>query len=325
MPERENPVFILFGPTASGKTSVLERLFTGAAAFCPAEVISADCAQVYRGLDIGTAKPPPALRAALPHHLIDICEIREQFNAGDFVRRAETAARAIQERGKLAVISGGTGFYLNNFIYGLPAAPPASAEARTRLKAELAERGADALYAELAACDRTSAARIHTNDHYRLLRALEVFRVSGKPLSSFQSFSASRLEARKNTLVVTLEWPREELYRRITRRAEEMFQAGLAAEARALFERGLCPDLPAGRSIGYREFFAEEEGGWRFLEDEAGVKALVARRSRQYAKRQLCYAARLPDAVTVRLDEGKGAFSRAQDLIKAELSRFLEG
>jgi tRNA dimethylallyltransferase len=323
MPERENPVFILFGPTASGKTALLEQLFTGAEAFCPAEVISADCAQVYRGLDIGTAKPPPALRAALPHHLIDICGMEEQFNAGDFVRRAVQAAQAIQDAGKLAVISGGTGFYLNNFIYGLPAAPPSSAEARDALKAELRERGADALYAELAQCDRESAARIHANDHYRLLRALEVFRVSGKPLSSFQSFSVSPRGARKNTLIVTLEWPREELNRRITRRAEEMFQAGLAAEARALFERGLCPDLPAGRSIGYREFFAEGDGGWRFLEDEAGVKALIAERSRRYAKRQICYAARLPDAVTVRLDAGAKAFSRAESALKAELSRFL--
>ena len=325
MPERENPVFILFGPTASGKTGLLQQLFTGSEAFCPAEVISADCAQVYRGLNIGTAKPSPALRAELPHHLIDIYAPQQQFNAGDFVRLAADAAQKIAGRGKLAVISGGTGFYINHFLYGPSSAPPACAPVRAQLQAALAERGAGALHTELAACDRQSAARIHPNDHYRLLRALEVFYVSGKPLSSFESFSVSPLEARKNTLLVVLEWPRDELYRRINRRCNEMFAAGLPGEARALFDQGLSPDLPAGRSIGYREFFAEGEAGWRFLEDEEGVKALVAQHSRQYAKRQSAYAARLPNALTVRLDRGAAAFATAAGTIKTALSRFLEG
>ena len=179
------PVLVLFGPTASGKTNVLLRLFKGGLDRHEAEVVSADSMQVYRGMDIGTAKPSAQEREQLPHHLIDIRSPNEPFNAGDFVRLANEAIAGIAQRGAFPVVCGGTGFYLKNLIMGLPESPPADAAIRAALKSELHEKGAAALMEELAQGDPVSAERIHLNDVYRLLRALEVLRLSGRPLSSF--------------------------------------------------------------------------------------------------------------------------------------------
>jgi len=189
------PVLVLFGPTASGKTALLGRLFgkqscsendEGSTAL-KAEIISADSMQVYRGMDIGTAKPSGEDRKRIPHHLIDIRNPSEQFNAGDFVRLAEEACLAASGRGALPVVSGGTAFYLKNLVLGLSEAPPSDRGIRLLLKEELVKRGAASLMEELAASDPVSAGRIHINDEYRLLRALEVFRLTGRPLSSFAS------------------------------------------------------------------------------------------------------------------------------------------
>jgi tRNA dimethylallyltransferase len=258
--------------------------------------------QVYRGMDIGTAKPSPAFCAKLPHHLINIRNPDEAFTVGDFTRLADEACAAIAARGALPVVSGGTGFYLKNFILGMSEAPPSNPALRLELKQELAEKGAEVLMAELAGRDPVSAARIHLNDTYRLLRALEVCRQSGLPLSSFAVHPAP-LSARPcyRFLIVELYWPREELYRRIDRRCEAMFRAGLADEAAALYHKGYTPDDPGLRAIGYREFFIrDDEGRWRFSSDTEGVKALVARNSRRYAKRQLTFFSSIPGLI--RLD-----------------------
>ena len=164
------PVFILFGPTASGKTALLFDLFTGAAAPAEAEVICADSMQVYRGMDIGTAKPTPDERARLPHHLLDIARLDRPFNAGGFVRLADECCAAVYGKNKLPVAAGGSGFYLKNFIAGLPETPPGDEGVRRALKAEHAASGLSPLYAELAAADPVSAARIHRNDAYRIIR-----------------------------------------------------------------------------------------------------------------------------------------------------------
>jgi tRNA dimethylallyltransferase len=318
-------VLLLCGPTASGKTAVLEGLFAGGRALCPAEVVSADSMQVYRGMDIGTAKPGAELLAALPHHLIDIRSPGEQFNAGDFVRLAGNAVADIAARGKLPVISGGTGFYLNCFVRGLPPAPPSDPEIRRVLKEELRERGRDALYEELAGTDPVSAGRIHRNDEYRLLRALEVRRLSGRPLSDFKAPGPG--EAREpgfarqdyRFLMIGLSRPREEVYRRIDERCAAMFRAGLPAEVRGLFEAGFGPEAPGMKAIGYREFFAVSgDGAPRFIEDTALVEVLVARNSRRYAKRQLTYFASLPDLI--RADAGPDAAGELRPLIRAFLS-----
>ncbi|MDR3166851.1 MAG: tRNA (adenosine(37)-N6)-dimethylallyltransferase MiaA [Treponema sp.] len=294
------PVCILLGPTASGKTELVERLFLPGNFPCPVEIVSADSMQVYRGMDIGTAKPEGELRARIPHHLIDIRNPDEQFNAGDFVRLADEACAAIADRGALPVLSGGTGFYIKNFILGQSDAPPSSPRIREALREELLHRGSPALMEELAACDPPSAARIHPNDTYRLLRALEVFRSSGRPLSSFPLPAPEVLRSGYRFLILGLTRPREELYRRIDRRCAAMFRRGLPEEVQRLFETGYGPGDPGLAAIGYKEFFVESSPGEYTLSgDLPGVEVLVARNSRHYAKRQLTFFASLPELIRI--------------------------
>lgn len=297
------PGLVLFGPTGSGKTELLELVF--AAQKGKAEIISADSMQVYRGMDIGTAKPSPALRAALPHHLIDIRSPDEQFTVGDFVHLADPQAREIAGRGALPVISGGTGFYLKHFVLGLPETPPSDPEIRRNLKEELVLRGADALMTELRSRDPESAERIHINDEYRLLRALEVCRFSGRPLSSFSAVGAASAERPSyRLLLIGLAREREELYRRIDERCARMFRDGLPGEVRNLFESGYTPNNPGLQAIGYREFFEETAlGEYRLNPDIAAVQSLVARNSRRYAKRQITFFASIPGVVWISADE----------------------
>jgi tRNA dimethylallyltransferase len=278
--------------------------------------------QVYRGMDIGTAKPSPEERHRIPHHLIDIRDPGEQFNAGEFVRLADECCGQIAGRGALPVVSGGTGFYLKNFILGLSEAPPSDRGIRAALREELRSRGPGALMEELSQVDPTSAARIHLNDEYRLLRALEVFRLSGRPLSSFKSGPSGTVEeepgrgGRYRFLIVGLRRGRQELYRRIDERCARMFRAGLAAEVRGLVEQGYGPGDPGLRAIGYREFFIqtgeEIEGAaasprpFRLATDLAAVEALAAQNSRRYAKRQITYFASIPQVRWIDLGDRGG-------------------
>jgi tRNA dimethylallyltransferase len=248
-------------------------------------------------MDIGAAKPSGAVLAALPHHLIDIRNPDEQFNVGDFVRLADQACAAISARGGLPVISGGAGFYLRNFVLGLPEAPPSDPLIRKALETELRDRGPQALMEELAACDPVSAGRIHPNDTYRLRRALEVFRASGRPLSSFAATGAAPGKRPPYRFhILGLERPREDMCRRINERCALMFRRGLPDEVRRLHEAGYGPGDPGMRAIGYREFFVETAPGqWRIDDDTERVQELVARNSRRYAKRQITFFASIPD------------------------------
>ena len=330
MPEKPVPVLVLFGPTASAKTDILTNLFCYKTEYT-AEIVSADSMQVYCGLDIGTAKPSVALRAALPHHLVDIISPGEQFNAGEFARRADAACDDIHRRGLLPVVSGGAGFYLKNFIQGLPASPPPDALVRERRDAELRAGGRERLLAELREADPESAARIHRNDGYRLLRALEVLRLTGRALSACTVNADSRRE-KYRFLLAGLEWERETLYRRINRRCSQMFDAGLADEVRGLFDRGYTPKDPGLKAIGYKEFFVGgDDGAWRLSGDLAGVQDLVARHSRQYAKRQITWFRKVPGVTWIKLHEetgtdgeGEGAAISAAACIERELAVFLE-
>ena len=290
-------VLVLFGPTASGKTDLLLRLF-GHGAAQRAEVVSADSMQVYRGMDIGTAKPSPEERLLLPHHLIDIRNPDEQFTAGDFVRLAREAINDIAGRGCIPIVAGGTGFYLRNLVLGLPEAPPSDQAIRDALKLELREKGAAALMEELARFDPVSAGKIHLNDEYRLLRALEVQRLCGRPLSSF-NVSGGTGASGYDFRIIGLYRPREELYRRINERCAAMFAKGLPEEVQKLYDAGYTPRDPGLRAIGYREFFVEDppaSGVFRLSQDIAGVQALVAMNSRRYAKRQITFFSSLPGA-----------------------------
>jgi tRNA dimethylallyltransferase len=242
--------------------------------------------QVYRGMDIGTAKPQADLLARLPHHLINIRNPDEQFNAGDFVRLADEACEDIARRGGLPVVSGGTGFYLRNFVLGLPETPPSDPLIRDSVQEEFRSRGAGALMEELAACDPVSAARIHSNDTYRIQRALEVFRTSGRPLSSYLQPGTAAARVQYRFLILGLERNREEVYRRINERCALMFRRGLPEEVRRLHEAGYGPGDPGMKAIGYQEFFISADLGT--------VQTLVARNSRRYAKRQITFFASIP-------------------------------
>jgi tRNA dimethylallyltransferase len=301
-------VLVLFGPTASGKTDLLMRLFGSGCAqragSQKAEVVSADSMQVYRGMDIGTAKPSSEERLQLPHHLIDIRNPDEQFTAGDFVLLARKAIDDIVKRGCIPIVAGGTGFYLKNLVLGMPEAPPSDQAIRDALKAELQEKGAAALMEELARFDPVSAGKIHLNDEYRLLRALEVQRLCGRPLSSFNSVGA--VAPGYDFRIIGLYRPREELYRRINERCAAMFDRGLPEEVQKLYEAGYTPRDPGLRAIGYREFFVEDppaSGVFRLSRDIAGVRDLVAMNCRRYAKRQITFFSSLPGAKWVNPNE----------------------
>jgi tRNA dimethylallyltransferase len=265
--------------------------------------------QVYRGLDIGTAKPSQSEQNILPHHLIDIRDPDEQFTAGDFVRLARAAISQITNRGALPVVAGGTGFYISSLVNGLPEAPPADGSIRAALKAELAEKGADALHTELAAVDPQSAGRIHVNDTYRLLRALEVFRLTGSPLSAFKAQDADdRGKEQFDFTSVYLAMERETLYRRIEARARSMFQAGLAAEVAALAARGLTPDASGLHAIGYREFFEKNDAGrWVLRKNEQAIFDDIVKNSRHYAKRQETWFRKVPALRRLETRQGKTA------------------
>ena len=283
----DNPrqkVILLFGPTAVGKTDILAGLFgvTG-------EVISADSMQAYRGLDVGTAKPDRTHRSTIVHHLIDIRDPDEQYNAGEFVTAADEIVQDITSRNKIAIISGGTPFYLRNFIYGLPGAPRADPVVRAQIAAEMSNRGVAAAYEQLALIDPGAAERISPRDAYRIGRALEVYRTTGKKLSSFKVSHTQRKNF--DMLLIGLDRPREEPNRRIELRVEMMFEQGLVSEIATLMLAGYGDDAPAMQGIGYREFFRMRRGGCITLD---AVREDIIRNTRKYSKRQRTFFKRFP-------------------------------
>lgn len=284
---RADGALVLIGATASGKTALLERLFGPEGRFAgAAEVISADSMQAYRGMDIGTAKPEAALRAALPHHLIDIRNPDEQFTAGDFVRLASEARDDIAARGLLPVVAGGTGFYLRNLLLGMPSAPAADPAMREAVALDLERLGAAALRAELERGDPVSAARIHRNDVYRLTRALEILRATGQPLAAFLPGGG---EGSGPRLVVHYLRPKAEIAERARARVEAMFSAGLAAEVARLRDAGFRKDNPGMKAIGYSEFFELEASGLAGAALLGALKERVTTDTVKYAKRQETY------------------------------------
>ncbi|MGA2546870.1 MAG: tRNA (adenosine(37)-N6)-dimethylallyltransferase MiaA [Rectinemataceae bacterium] len=312
----EKPVVVLVGPTASGKTALLDSVFGSAtrrAAFDlpEAEVISADSMQVYRAMDIGTAKPDVALRERIPHRLVDILEIGEQYTVGDFVRLADEACSEIAGGGKLPVVSGGTGFYVRNFLCGLPTAPAVDPGMRVRVARDLAERGAASLRAELAAVDPESAARIHGNDIYRLTRALEIIRSTGRPMADFASGTGPRSGHRFLTL--GLAPSPGDLARRIDARVDAMMAAGLADEVAALRAAGHGSGEPGMRAIGYREFFELEAEG------PAAIAERIKLDTRRYAKRQMTFFRGLPGIEWISSDP-KDFASRVSAIVHAAAS-----
>lgn len=280
------PVILLFGPTAVGKTAVIEDLCSTGY-----EIVNADSQQVYRYLNIGTAKPSPALLDRIPHHLVDFLNPSKQFSVGCFVKEADRAIVNIHRRGNIPVVSGGTAYYFYHFIYGIPPAPQADEQVRKQLLQRLELEGRDALWGELEQVDPESAERLHPNDTQRLLRALEVYHSAGFPLSSFHLQSVPREKYR--FLTIGLNRPRVELYRRINERVERMWEFGLPEEFRLLKEMGFGEGDPGMQGIGYREFFLLDYTDKYTL---TGLKEEIKKNSRRYAKRQITFFKRIPDA-----------------------------
>ena len=272
------------GPTASGKTDVAIELCRR----FPFEVISVDSALVYRGMDIGTAKPDAATLRATPHRLIDIRDPEDSYSAGDFVRDSRQAMEAIFESGRTPLLVGGTMMYFRSLTAGMADLPPADAEVRAALDAEAAERGWPALHEELRQVDPLAAERINPNDSQRIQRALEVYRLSGRPLSAWQASEtdgAASEEIAFEKLALQVE-PRSLLHERIALRLERMLDAGFLDEVRQLMQRpGLDAGSPAMRAVGYRQFWAHLAGECTF--EEARAMALAA--TRQLAKRQITW------------------------------------
>ena len=281
----------LAGPTASGKTAVALRL----AEVLPLEIISVDSALVYRGMDIGTAKPTPAERAQVPHHLIDLIDPAEAYSAAQFVRDAQRLIAEIHHRGRLPLLVGGTMLYFKALIDGIDALPGADATLRAALDAEAAARGWPALHADLAVVDPATAARLAPNDSQRIQRALEVFRLTGQPLSSFHHRDAQPAaeapDAVEAPLLISLEPERRAwLHHRIGERFDAMLAQGLLDEVRGLRQRGdLHPGLPSMRCVGYRQAWEALDAGLDGSALAADVRERGLAATRQLAKRQLTW------------------------------------
>jgi len=283
-------VVALAGPTASGKTAAALVL----ARELDAEIISVDSALVYRGMDIGTAKPTPQERAAVPHHLIDIRDPREAYSAAEFAADTRALIGELHARGKSALLAGGTMLYFKALFEGLDAMPPADARLRVQIESEAAAQGWPALHAELARVDPTTAQRLAPNDAQRIQRALEVFRATGRPLSAFHAQARTEPGVTPQLFLSLEPADRGWLHERIAQRFDAMLAAGFLEEVRALRARGdLSPQLPSMRCVGYRQAWElldahEAEGGTRpFPMNELRERGIFA--TRQLAKRQLTW------------------------------------
>lgn len=306
--------FALLGPTASGKSG----LAMAAAQKYPIEIVSVDSAQVYRGMDIGTAKPGPAERARVPHHLIDLLDPDERYSTGRFRRDAVNAIAEILGRGKLPLLVGGTMLYYHSLVSGLDELPSADQEVRAAIDAEAAGRGWPALHAELAKVDPAAAARIKPGDAQRIQRALEVFRITGEPLSRLQQGRAQPLPFALKACALVPERPA--LHRAIERRFDAMLEAGLVDEVKRLRSRyRLTADMPSMRAVGYRQV-------WEFLEgrcDEPAMRSRALAATRQLAKRQLTWLRGFPELV--RLDAGSAQDAAVAFELFLDESRELRG
>ena len=314
MPTAKTPVICLMGPTASGKTEIAIRLCEE----LPLDIISVDSAMVYRGMDIGTAKPEPDVLSRAPHRLIDIRDPEESYSAGDFVRDALHEMRDIRSRGRIPLLVGGTMLYFRSLIHGIARLPEADAELRERIDDEARESGWPGLHAELATVDPAAAARINPNDSQRIQRALEVFRLTGRPLSDWQVNTGPRAateEFRFLKLALVHE-DRALLHDLIARRLAQMVEQGMLEEVARLRQRpGLQPEASSMRSVGYRQFWAHLAGETDL--ETAKYKALVA--TRQLAKRQMTW---------LRTEKGVNFFDPLErncfDAILSKIKQFLQ-
>ena len=281
----DGPMIAVGGATASGKSSLamaIAEKFGG-------EIINTDSLQVYRHLDIGTAKPGRAERARIPHHLIDLIDPDQPYSAGRYVTDAKRIIAELPARKRLPVLCGGTGLYLRSLLFGLADVPGGPAVLLEEVERRIAVLGAGACHRELAKVDPAAAAAIHPNDPARIARALSVYRATGRPLSAFRREGPLRPQV-PNVLTVGIRWPRAELYGRINRRVREMLAGGWIEEVEGLLKSGYGAELKPLRSIGYREIIQYlSQGG-----DREELASRIATRTRRYGKRQTTWFEKHP-------------------------------
>ena len=303
---------VLTGPTACGKTALALDL----AERVGGEIVSMDSMTLYRGLDIGTAKPTAAERARVPHHLVDVLDPWESATVAWWLERAEAACADIAARGKVPLIVGGTPFYLKALLHGLFPGPPGDPEVRRRLEQEAEWQGREHLHARLAAVDPKTAARLHPNDVRRVVRALEVHELTGRPISDCQqtwdtaAFAGPAAVPARPTPAVVLELPRDVLYARVNRRVDAMLAAGWLDEVRRLRELPRPLSREARQALGYRELLDYLNGNGPPWDETV---ELIRTHTRQFAKRQLTWFRHLPACIPVPAD----APDAAEEVLRA--------
>ncbi|MFH1904819.1 MAG: tRNA (adenosine(37)-N6)-dimethylallyltransferase MiaA [bacterium] len=276
-----NPsVIVLVGPTGIGKSKIAVSL----SAFFPSEIVSADSMQVYKYMNIGTAKPSREERRAILHHMIDVIYPDQYFSAGEYAKMARDKINRIINSGKTPILVGGSGLYIRAVIDGLFSEPMVKETIKKRVSNQLANKGSHYLYGKLKKVDPTSASRIHPNDWRRIIRALEVFFSTGETISSLQS-KARAESINCQYIIIGIKTERKNLYRKIESRVDLMFKKGLAREVRQLIKRGYSQDLLPMQSLGYKEVLGHINGHYGL--DEA--KALLKKNTRHFAKRQMTW------------------------------------
>lgn len=308
----EHPVVVIVGPTGSGKTEIAARL----APLFKGEIVTCDALQVYRGMDVGTAKATEDERRSLTHHMLDLRDPGEDFSAGEYQRLGRAAMEEIRARSRLPVIVGGSGLYLRALLDGFFEGPGRSQELRTRMRRICNHRGASMLHRALGRVDPHAAMRIQPSDSSRIIRAYEVFLLTGKTMSWWQSQPRDRLKGYR-WLKLGISWPREVLYQRIDLRVERMFDRGFVEEVKALTQK-FPPECHAFKAIGYRqvcEFLLDRK-------DLEQAKEEMKRESRRYAKRQLTWFRADPEIMWLEAAHGSDSlFEGACEKIAAFLDQ----
>lgn len=275
------PIIVILGPTATGKTAVSIKL----ARELNAEIVNFDSVQVYKRLDIGSAKPTMEEMQGIRHHLIDILDPDEHFDASLFAKTAGNIINSIIKRGKVAIMVGGTGMYLRAYLQGLSPCIPSDIALRGRLKEIINENGSECLYEYLSEIDPASANRIHPNDGYRIIRAIEVYELTGKSISDWFMKNPTEGSYNVNVFKIGLILPRNELYNKIEKRTDFMIKHGLIEEVKSLLDDGYSPEIKSLQTLGYREIIS-------FLKGEISLEtaiSLIKRNTRRYAKRQITW------------------------------------
>ena len=307
--ESDKSIIILAGPTAVGKSQISLAL----ARDLNLEIINADSMQVYKYLDIGTAKPSPSEQKIVKHHLIDIVEPDEQYDAGRFREDADKVIFELFEKRQTPLISGGTGLYIKALLFGLLSSPPKCLEIRNELKAESEKYGIEHLYSELAKIDPETAKKIKPKDTQRIIRALEVFKITVKPISYFQKQHGFK-KPRYRYLYLCLKREKEELNKRIEERIHRMVERGFESEVRNLLQRGYSKNLNSLNSLGYKEMIAYINGKYNLYE----AIQLIKQNTKRYAKRQMTWFKAQPNLIwiDVKRDNVDSPIKKIKEIIK---------